>query len=114
MRPVALAVLVMVAVGCDKPSPVAPTSSADVRVNGRVLDYATGNPISGATVRAAVDTTSLSLTNGGNTAHPVHQASATYFVTGLTAGSNVFTAKYDVSAGTGTFANRTIVVVPLP
>jgi len=50
MRPLALAVLVMVAVGCDRPSPVAPTSSVDVRVNGRVLNYTTGNPISGATV----------------------------------------------------------------
>jgi hypothetical protein len=50
MRHLAIAVLTMVAVGCDKPSPVAPTSSADVRINGRVLDYASGNPIPGATV----------------------------------------------------------------
>ena len=51
MRHLAVAVLVIVAVGCDKqPSPVAPTSSADVRVNGSVLDYAIGIPIPGATV----------------------------------------------------------------
>ena len=42
------------------------------------------------------------------------QGSATFYVTGLTAGSNTFTAKYRVDAGTGTFANRTIVVIPLP
>lgn len=33
--------------------------------------------------------------------------------TNLTAGSNTFTAKYRVSAGTGTFANRNIFVIPL-
>lgn len=32
--------------------------------------------------------------------------------TGLTAGSNVFTEKYRVSTGTGTFSNRHIAVVP--
>jgi hypothetical protein len=52
MRRLAFAVLVMVAVGCDRqPSPVAPSSGADVRVNGSVLDYATGTPISSATVK---------------------------------------------------------------
>jgi hypothetical protein len=51
MGHLAVAVLVMVAVACDKTSPVAPNSSSDVLVKGRVLDYATGNPISGATVR---------------------------------------------------------------
>jgi hypothetical protein len=51
VRHLTVAVLVMVAVGCHKQSsPVAPTASAEVRVNGRVLDYATGIPIPGATV----------------------------------------------------------------
>jgi len=51
VRYLAVTMLVMVAVGCDRqPLPVAPTSSSDVRVNGRVLDYATGIPIPGATV----------------------------------------------------------------
>lgn len=36
-----------------------------------------------------------------------------HFFTGLTAGSNTFTAKYDVSAGTGTFVNRELAVIPL-
>lgn len=36
-----------------------------------------------------------------------------HLFTGLTAGSNIFTAKYDVSAGTGTFVNRELAVIPL-
>ena len=48
--------------------------------------------------------------NGGNGAPtPQFQASATYRVTGLK-----FTAKYRVSAGAGTWANRNIIVIPLP
>lgn len=37
----------------------------------------------------------------------------TFWVPTLTAGSNVFTAKYAVSAGTGTFSNRFILVIAL-
>src|SRR5437899_12551272 len=48
MRSLAIAIMVILVAACDK-SPVAPTST-DVRVNGSVLDYATGVPISGATV----------------------------------------------------------------
>jgi hypothetical protein len=51
MRFLRVTVLAMFAVGCEKqPSPVGPSSSADVRVTGRVLDYGTGSPITGATV----------------------------------------------------------------
>jgi hypothetical protein len=42
------------------------------------------------------------------------QASATYVVTGLTNELNTFTAKYRVSSGTAMFADRSIIVVPLP
>ena len=38
---------------------------------------------------------------------------ATFLVSSLTAGSNVFTAKYKVDAGTGTFADRKILGTPL-
>jgi hypothetical protein len=69
--------------------------------------------ISGATTQAASDARSLVVKSGGNQSI-LMQGSATYFVTGLTAGSTTFTAKYRVSAGTGTFAERTIVVIPLP
>lgn len=36
-----------------------------------------------------------------------------HLFTGLTPGSNTFTMQYDVSAGTGTFANRELMVFPL-
>jgi hypothetical protein len=39
--------------------------------------------------------------------------SKTILVTGLVAGANVFKMKYKVAAGTGTFLNRNIAVVPL-
>jgi hypothetical protein len=42
------------------------------------------------------------------------QASATFLVTGLTTGSNTFTAKYRAGGSTCTFANRSIIVIPLP
>lgn len=40
-------------------------------------------------------------------------ACALISLTGLTAGSNTFTAKYRVSAGTGTYKNRRIAVIPI-
>ena len=67
--------------------------------------------ISGATTRAAADATSLQ--SQANSVD-VFQISATYFVSGLTAGSNTFTAKYRVAGTTGRFVNRSIIVVPLP
>jgi hypothetical protein len=42
------------------------------------------------------------------------QASATYFVTGLSAGSHTFTLEYRSSIGTATFLNRSITVIPMP
>jgi hypothetical protein len=41
------------------------------------------------------------------------RASATSLVTGLTAGSNTFTAQYRVNQGIGTFQVRDIIVIPL-
>ena len=67
--------------------------------------------VSGNTTLAASDATALrwSGKNGDGM-----QFSATYLVTGLTAGSNTFTAKYRTSANTATFTNRSIIVIPLP
>jgi hypothetical protein len=72
-----------------------------------------GFAISGASTQAASDTRAFVVKNGGAQAILV-QGSATFFISGLTPGSTTFTAKYRVSAGTGTFVNRSIVVVPLP
>jgi hypothetical protein len=60
-----------------------------------------------AIVTATLDTTSLHSTTG-------FQGSATYVVTGLSAGSHTFTAKYRTTGNTETFANRSIIVIPLP
>jgi hypothetical protein len=74
-----------------------------------------GFAVSGATTVAASDAQALSFTNQSNASGMTFQASATYRVTGLTAGSNTFTAKYKVSAAsTGTYVNRNIIVIPLP
>jgi len=72
-----------------------------------------GFAISGATTRAAADATALRAQNKHD---DINQRSATYFVTGLTAGSNTFTAKYRQSTvmKIGTFVNRTIMVIPVP
>lgn len=42
------------------------------------------------------------------------QVGVPFLLTGLTAGSTTFKMKYRVSAGTGTFANRRISVIPFP
>jgi hypothetical protein len=43
------------------------------------------------------------------------QASGTYLVTGITPGSQTFTAQYHSSGGrTATFSNRSLIVIPLP
>lgn len=66
--------------------------------------------VSGATTIAAADGTALSYDS------PVANSTAyhgtTFRVTGLTAGSNTFTLQYRVSAGTGTFHNRNLWVLP--
>lgn len=78
------------------------TSTAD----GANMSFA----ISGSTVVAANDNQSVSITSTTNTT-----GSETFPVTGLTPGSNTFTAKYRaVTGGTATFLRRNIVVYPLP
>ncbi len=71
------------------------------------MDFA----ISGATTRSASDTTAyLARTDTGGDIWG--RASAANLVT-VTAGSNTFTAKYRVSSGTGTFVDRSIIVIDL-
>lgn len=66
--------------------------------------------ISGATTRAAQDSTSIIIDGAGAGQH-VRFADVDYLTT-LTPGSNTFTQKYKVGSGTGTFVNRTIMVFP--
>lgn len=76
--------------------------------NSGLNDTFQGFAVSGATTVAADDKYSkvTSLTSGNT-------ASSTFIVTGLTPGSNTFTCKYKVTAGTGNWLRRHISVVPL-
>lgn len=83
---------------------------AEVTVGGHIQQSAAGitsymtYAVSGATTVAAADLPAVGVSNNA-----IVIASRTTVVTGLTPGSNVFTAKYKVNgAGTGTFMNRTI------
>jgi hypothetical protein len=64
--------------------------------------------VSGASTVAASDAWAAIVV--GTSAHNLGKF---HFFTGLTAGSNIFTAKYSVAAGTGTYVNRELVVIPL-
>ena len=75
---------------------------------GAGFSQAMSYAVSGATTIAAND--NLAIENTGVNQIAVCQ---TFLVTGLTAGSNVFTAKYRVSAGTGVYQFRRITVVDM-
>lgn len=64
--------------------------------------------VSGATTLSAVDAQALQLHS--TIANGQGSYSRAYHLTGLTAGVNVFTAKYKVNAGTGTFSARQLIV----
>jgi hypothetical protein len=86
-----------------------------VIIGARVRNSVAGNvsgmapAVSGATTRAAVGGVEAVVT----TLTTDIRASSAFVMTGLTAGSNTFTAKYVVSAGTGTWSFRDIAVIPL-
>jgi hypothetical protein len=67
--------------------------------------------ISGATVRSAASRTACTI--DGIAAANFVQIGDVDMLTDLTAGSNTFACKYQVGAGTGTFSNRFIAVMPL-
>jgi hypothetical protein len=67
--------------------------------------------ISGATTRVALDLVACSL--GGVDANRAHRISAVDLQSDLTPGLNTFTAKYKVDSGTGFFADRWLIVMPL-
>ena len=65
--------------------------------------------VSGATTLAASDTNSTFA--GGVTGGMAASISRTMVISGLTAGTNTFTAKYNSTSGTANFRNRDITVV---
>lgn len=85
--------------------------TANVKQNTNTAFSIAGFAVSGATTIAAVDGTALqrqfATASGDNI-----RASSVIVQTGLNAGSNTFTMQYRVTSGTGTFADRSIFVIP--
>jgi hypothetical protein len=67
--------------------------------------------LSGANTVAASDTTAIEYQ--AFAANAFHQGGTAVLMTGLSPGSTTFKLKYKVSAGTGSFSNRRISVIPL-
>jgi hypothetical protein len=87
------------------------TAKIGTNTNGAVGTM--GFALSGSNTAAASDTQALwpARLNSGDFA----QGSATFLVTGLSAGSTTFTSKYRVvTAATISYANRSIIVTPVP
>jgi hypothetical protein len=94
-----------------------PAVTATIGASGTALVTitATITPTLGntASMGFSVDTTAASDTQSLEADTNPQQASATYVVTGLTAGSHTFTAKYRVTGGgNAQFANRSLIVIP--
>lgn len=70
-----------------------------------------GFAVSGNSTVAAADTSAMFYQAFGNNGET--QYGITVPITGLTPGSNTFTAKYRVTGSTGTYKNRVISVLPL-
>ena len=86
-----------------------------VVVRGAISNSGTGSSrmsyeVSGASTQAAADAQCVGVFGTAGTGVLGGDMS---LATGLTAGSNTFTAKYRVSSGTGTFSTRRILVFPL-
>lgn len=92
--------------------------SAIVMLNAKIYDTALANSshgmafaVSGATDRDPDDHDQVLM--DGVTANSGLKFSNFTLITDLTAGQNTFTCKYKAGSGTGSFANRLIVVLPL-
>lgn len=85
--------------------------SANLKQNTNTAFALASYAVSGATTVAAADGVSVqrqfATASGDNI-----RASVVMLKTGLTPGSNTFTMQYRVTSGTGTFADRSIFVIP--
>lgn len=88
------------------------TFNAIVSTSGS-LDAFVGFAVSGATTIAAGGNGQYALLQTLGATGDGVSVSCTVLLTTLTSGSNVFTMKYRVNTGTGTFSNRTLIVQPL-
>jgi hypothetical protein len=102
-------------------STVGPAVTATIGVSGTALvcpyvrasTSTTGGAFMGFVVSGASTVAAASSFAVGTAATTAQRLGATFLVTGLTPGSNTFTAKYLVTTGTGTFEDRALAVVPL-
>lgn len=83
--------------------------SGEVQTTGGGVSPRMAFAVSGASTVAATDLWSIRV---DSSAIVNVQTSFVVLVTGLTAGSNTFTAQYRVGSGTGTFLSRGILVWP--
>ena len=99
--------------------PAVTTTTADralILLSARIFTNTAGSAgfmgyaVSGSSTISATDNVALSFTSSDVSEHM--QGSYGWIETGLSPGSNTFTAKYHVSANTGTFSRRTISAIP--
>jgi len=92
-------------------------TKALVLINAEIYNSGVSNKtfvsfdVSGATTSASTDARAILFNLA--TANQESKWGVATVITGLTAGSNTFTAKYRVAGGTGSFANREITVIDL-
>ena len=87
---------------------ISATLYSSIAADGSSMSFA----LSSSNTLAASDTNSLEI-GGATTNAPYLGSSFVTLLTGLTAGSTVFTAKYRaITAGTASFQTRTISVIP--
>jgi hypothetical protein len=98
-------------IGASGTALVTITGQVDPAANGTAF---MGFAVSGATTQASTDSRALIREHGSSSGTGYMQASATFVVTGLNAGSNTFTLQYKSSTGTAQFLNRSIIVQPIP
>jgi hypothetical protein len=84
------------------------TRASVLGVNTTAMGFA----VSGASTIAASDGQALAFTSSNGDTLSFH-GSAVLMITALAPGSNIFTAKYRVTGGTGTWIDRRLAVIPL-
>lgn len=81
-----------------------------VEMSNVLADSATSTSVAGGSTAASLD---WACTLDGVSANTPMRVSSMHLFTGLTAGSNTFTMKYEVGSGTGSFGKRVLMVIAL-
>ena len=103
----------LVAVGSPRADVTVPSSgNVLVTLTAYMSNSDNGSGCMSFSVDGAPATDATSLRAGGD--NHVFQGSATYVVSGLSPGSHAFDVRYRTTGHTELFANRSIIVIPLP